>query len=281
MSDYRQEQELEEREQWEMSPMNEYAGTDVPMSMLGAKTPVPRPRCMVYEAITSVMQKLAKAGIAKDRKNVQQGYAFRGIDDVYNALSPFLAEAKLCILPTVLSRDCVERTTQKGNALFYVTVKVCFCFVSAEDGSRHEVVTYGEAMDSGDKATNKAMSAAYKYACMETFCIPTEGDNDADGTTHEVKAQPKHTGLPSGPISPVDGSLEYLSPAERETAKGDAMEIVKRWGEGKELGAYEVFYSSGHSNEIKMGIWECLKAHSKIRNGLKKMHNDALAATQA
>ena len=43
-------------------------------------------------------------------------------------------------------------------------------------------------MDSGDKATNKAMSAAYKYAALQTFCIPTEGDNDADATTHEVKA---------------------------------------------------------------------------------------------
>lgn len=42
-------------------------------------------------------------------------------------------------------------------------------------------------MDSGDKASNKAMSAAYKYAAIQTFCIPTEGDNDADSTTHEVR----------------------------------------------------------------------------------------------
>ena len=53
------------------------------------------------------------------------------------------------------------------------------------------VTTYGEAMDSGDKATNKAMSAAYKYAAMQAFCIPTEGDNDADATTHEVAAEPR------------------------------------------------------------------------------------------
>jgi hypothetical protein len=67
---------------------------------------------------------------------------------------------------------------------------VRFDFVSADDGSMHEVVTFGEAMDSGDKATNKAMSAAYKYACMQAFCIPTEGDNDADAKTHEVAADP-------------------------------------------------------------------------------------------
>jgi hypothetical protein len=140
----------------------------------------------VYTAIAAVSAELANAGIAKDRKNQQQGYAFRGIDDVYNALAPILAKHKLCILPCVLERTCEERKNQKGNPLFYVTVHSRFDFVSAVDGSKHEVSTYGEAMDSGDKATNKAMSAAYKYAAMQAFCIPTEGDNDADAHTHEV-----------------------------------------------------------------------------------------------
>lgn len=143
----------------------------------------------VYEAIAKVTAELSKVGIEKNRKNVQQGYAFRGIDDVYCALSPLLAREKLCILPVVLERGCEERTTAKGGVLFYVTVKVRFDLVSAEDGSKHEIVTFGEAMDSGDKATNKAMSAAYKYAAMQAFCIPTEGDNDADSTTHEVAAR--------------------------------------------------------------------------------------------
>jgi hypothetical protein len=70
--------------------------------------------------------------------------------------------------------------------LFYVTVEAEFDFVSSQDGSKHTVKTYGEAMDSGDKATNKAMSAAYKYAAFQTFCIPTEGDNDADAHTHVI-----------------------------------------------------------------------------------------------
>lgn len=143
----------------------------------------------VYKAISAVMGELAQTGISKDRKNQQQGYAFRGIDDVYNALSPLLAKHGLVIMPRVLERDCVERTTAKGSALFYVTVKCEFDFVSVEDGSSHCVTVYGEAMDSGDKATNKAMSAALKYCCLQTFCIPTEGDNDADQTTHAVVAE--------------------------------------------------------------------------------------------
>lgn len=141
----------------------------------------------VYQAINKVQAAISQTGISKDRKNAQQGYNFRGIDDVYNALAPLLSQHGLCILPRVLSRECVERTTAKGGTLFYVTVEAEFDFVSAEDGSRHTVKTYGEAMDSGDKATNKAMSAAYKYAAFQAFSIPTEGDADADSTTHQVE----------------------------------------------------------------------------------------------
>lgn len=140
----------------------------------------------VYQAIAEVMATIGKEGIAKDRKNDQQGYNFRGIDDVYNALAPILSGAGLCILPFVKDRQVVERQTQRGGVLFYVTVHVEFALVSAKDGSTHTISVVGEAMDSGDKATNKAMSAAYKYACMQAFCIPTEGDNDADKTTHVV-----------------------------------------------------------------------------------------------
>lgn len=141
----------------------------------------------VYAAIAEVMGELAKVGIGKNNKNTQQGYKFRGIDDVYNALAPVLSKAKLLILPRVLNRIVTERETKNGGVLFYVVLDVEFDIVSGVDGSKHTVRMIGEAMDSGDKASNKAMSAAYKYACMEAFCIPTEGDNDADSTTHEIK----------------------------------------------------------------------------------------------
>lgn len=143
----------------------------------------------VYKAINQVQAALSQAGISKDRRNQQQGYNFRGIDDVYNVLSPLLAKHGLCILPRMISRHCEERQTAKGGILFYVTVEAEFDFVCAEDGTKHTVRTFGEAMDSGDKATNKAMSAAYKYAAFQAFAIPTEGDNDADAHTHELAAK--------------------------------------------------------------------------------------------
>lgn len=140
----------------------------------------------VYAKIAAVQGELAKVGISKSRRNSQQGYNFRGIDEVYAALSPLLAANGLVIVPRVISRECVEGQTRKGDPLFRVTVHAEFDFVSAEDGSVHTAATFGEAMDSADKATNKAMSAAYKYAAFMTFAIPTEGDNDADAHTPEV-----------------------------------------------------------------------------------------------
>lgn len=143
----------------------------------------------VYQLIAGVSADIARQGISKDRNNAAQGYKFRGIDDVYNALSPIMSMHGLVILPRIVKREVSERANAKGNVLFYVTVEAEFDFVSSHDGSKHTVKTYGEAMDSGDKATNKAMSAAYKYAAFQTFCIPTEGDNDADATTHVVATQ--------------------------------------------------------------------------------------------
>jgi hypothetical protein len=142
----------------------------------------------VYTAIANVMADMTKEGITKGSKNTQQGYAFRGIDAVYNALAPKLSTHGLCILPRVVAKEASERESKNGGVLLYTRLTVEFDLVSAKDGSKHTICTVGEAMDSADKSSNKAMSAAYKYAAFMAFCIPTEGDNDADSTTHEVAA---------------------------------------------------------------------------------------------
>lgn len=188
----------------------------------------------VYEAINAVQKALAAEGISKSRKNAQQGYSFRGIDDIYNVVSPMLGQHGLCILPRVTSRECTERQTAKGTALFYVNCQVEFDFVAAADGSKHTVVTWGEAMDSADKATNKAMSAAYKYAVMQAFAIPTEGDNDADATTHE----PIHC-LPDSVIADYLASFSCAtSRAELKASFDLAADAAKR---ANDKAAYDKF----------------------------------------
>ena len=168
----------------------------------------------VYQAINAIQADLCKEGIAKSRTNTQgSGYKFRGIDDVYNALSPLLAKHGLCILPRMIARSCEERASRAGGALFYVTVEAEFDFVSSKDGSSHIVRTYGEAMDSSDKATNKAMSAAYKYAALMTFGIPTEGDNDADAHTPELAR-----GLPDSARADYQAAIGEAASTEKLNA---------------------------------------------------------------
>jgi hypothetical protein len=140
----------------------------------------------VYAAINAVAAELARGGIPKARTNLEEQYQYRGIDDVYNRLSTLLAAHKLCVLPRVLERVCTDRTGSTGDLLVNVTLKVAFDLVSVEDGSSHVIEAYGEALDAGDKATSKAMAAAYKYAILQTFCIPVGGVEDADASTHKL-----------------------------------------------------------------------------------------------
>lgn len=136
----------------------------------------------IYEAISKCMEEIGAVG--KDAVNKQQGFKYRGIDAVMNAINPALVKNHVFIVPEVLEQQRQERTTNKGAALIYSICKIKFTFF-AEDGSSIEAVTVGEGMDSGDKATNKAMAIAFKYACFQVFCIPTEEMKDPDEETPE------------------------------------------------------------------------------------------------
>lgn len=169
----------------------------------------------VYASINAVSSELSHDGISKSRQATGFAtYKFRGIDEVMNALAPLLVKHKLIIVPRILERECVERQSSKGNVLFSVTVAAEFDFISAEDGSKVTARTYGEAMDSGDKATNKAMAIAYKYAAFQTFCIPTEGsgDTDADATVHEP-IKPKEAAKPQA-SKPAENPIKSNAPNE-------------------------------------------------------------------
>jgi hypothetical protein len=65
-------------------------------------------------------------------------------------------------------------------------VIVAFDLVSSRDGTRHSVRASGEALDPSDKATAKALSAAYKSAMLQTFCIPANNE-EADAFSHRAK----------------------------------------------------------------------------------------------
>ncbi len=139
----------------------------------------------IYKQICSVMQEINAIG--KDRRNQTQNFQYRGIDDVMNELHSVLAKCGVFVVPQVLDEARTTGKTKSGGDMFYTRLKIKFTFY-AEDGSYIESVVIGEAMDTGDKASNKALSVGLKYALLQVFCIPTEDEKDPDAQSPEPQA---------------------------------------------------------------------------------------------
>ena len=139
----------------------------------------------IYKAIIGVMKTINAIG--KDRRNSQQNFAYRGIDDVMNELHGALAENGVFVVPEVLDETRSTGKSKSGGELYYTRLKTRFTFY-AGDGSSVSATVIGEAMDSGDKASNKALSIGLKYAMLQVFCIPTEDEKDPDAQSPQPQA---------------------------------------------------------------------------------------------
>lgn len=190
----------------------------------------------IYQAIIGVMSDIGVIG--KEKKNAQQGFKYRGVDDVMNALQPVMVQHGLFVVPEIIDQKREERQTNRGGNLIYSVCTVRYTFY-AKDGSSVQCVVIGEGMDSGDKATNKAMSIAFKYACFQVFCIPTEEMKDPDAEVHEVTPKSKHTENPyveavrakankvKKLLVKISGDKTIAQQVWNEKYKQDAGDIVK------------------------------------------------------
>ena len=148
----------------------------------------------IYEAIANVMKDVGAVG--KDAKNNFDNYVYRSIDGVMNALNPAMVKNHVFVTPTVLDSQREERVNAKGTNMVYTILTVKYSFYT-DDGSSVECTVVGEAMDRSDKSSNKAMSAAFKYACFQTFCIPTEEMIDSETETLEMPTEKKKPKAPA------------------------------------------------------------------------------------
>lgn len=171
----------------------------------------------IYEAIADIMKD--GYAISKDKKNPQQGFMYRGIDDVMNEFQPRMAARGIFVVPEVLEASREERQSSRGGNLIFSILKVRYTFY-ASDGSSVSAVVIGEGMDSGDKASNKALAVAMKYAMFQVFCIPTEEMQDPDGECQE----------PSKPVTEI--------PAKESKPSQEIPRFVCA-GCGKEIKAYK------------------------------------------
>ena len=172
---------------------------------------------LIYTKLVEVMRDIGSIG--KGQRNAQQGFNFRGIDDVMNALYPALTKHGVFIAPRILERKEEIRSVVRGNGKAgvdkHVSITISYTFY-AQDGSSVAIATVGEGIDSGDKATNKALSSAFKYALLQAFSIPTADMEEADRTTLEMGSELKSEA--SAPESSESASLEAPE-KEESTAK--------------------------------------------------------------
>jgi hypothetical protein len=192
----------------------------------------------IHKAIADIMSEVG--AIKKDRTNTGQGYKFRGIDDVYLAVHDLFVKHGVFSVPTVQEERTEERQTKGGSALIYRVLRVKYEFF-ARDGSSIVATVIGEGMDSGDKASNKAMSVAHKYAILQLLAIPTEDTVDPETDSHEVatkqprEAPPERTRSPA----PTPGFPAFVALINSAVPNAERVGWMQRAQGGKDIALLE------------------------------------------
>lgn len=187
--------------------------------MVAAVAPAPTDDApTVAQALSAVMGDVQ--AVRKGDRNTQQGFAFRGIDAVVNAVGPALRRHGVLVLPSVVDARYGEFSTKSGTVMHTCTMHVTFTFVGPA-GDTLACSTMGESADAGDKATAKAHSVAFRTALLQALCIPTD-EPDPDSQTYERVAPP--------PPAPAMAASQQTAIAEGLAALDeDATAELKAW----------------------------------------------------
>lgn len=153
----------------------------------------------IYGSMMAICQEL---GSIKRGQKSPQGWMFRGIDDIMNALHPLLAKNGVIILPQMEEHKLKSIKLSNGTPAIHCRIKVTYRFVAC-DGSEVSTTVCNEGINNTDKATNTAMSYAFKYAIMQMFSIPTQDIAEGDSEDPEVGAKAKRKQQQKAPSKPV------------------------------------------------------------------------------
>lgn len=150
---------------------------------------------MIFPAMLAVMVDVK--AIEKGRRNEQQGFNFRGIEDILNELHDICARHGVFALPFVEERDATHRQTRSNTSLWTEHHRVRYVFYAA-DGSHVEAMVWGEGTDLADKATAKAYTSAFKTLLIQAFQIPTADAEDPDRAAEESTPAPAERPMSQG-----------------------------------------------------------------------------------
>lgn len=212
----------------------------------------------IYKKMADIMKDVGAIG--KSDKNQSQGFNFRGIDTVYNEMHNILAKHRVFMTPEVIDTHHEERQSRNGGCLIYRIYTIRYTFYT-EDGSSVSCVVMGEGMDSGDKAGNKALSIAHKYALLQCFCIPTAETKDPDAESHEVAPNKPPVKPPKKTTELADAVQWFALKTEIEASDKTVEDMVAL------LQKKGVSFDEHGKPDFSTFPLEYI---AKIRNGLKK-----------
>ena len=186
----------------------------------------------IQQSLIEVMKEVGAVG--KNDRNTSQGFAFRGIDAVINAVSPAFQKHNVIVVPTVVDKETSMIESAKGKAMTHVQLKVAYTFYGTE-GDFVSATVYSEAMDYGDKATAKAMSVALRTALLQTLALPTD-EPDPDSQSYErgseTVSNPVRT---KAPVESKSASAEQILMAKEaldQVAEIEDMDELKNFYRG-------------------------------------------------
>jgi hypothetical protein len=182
----------------------------------------------IIEALLAVMGDVQAVG--KDGRNTEQGYNFRGIDAVVNAVGPAFRTHGVIAVPVKSVSNYRDVLTSKGKPSRECTVTVTYRFYGPA-GDYIDSEAPGESMDFGDKGTAKAMSVAYRILLLQALCIPTD-DVDPDASSYERA----HGDVHADPVT----DPEWLAQAEGRLTEAGSLEQL-----GQVAGEIRAHYLAG------------------------------------
>lgn len=163
----------------------------------------------VQQAITAAADAVGAVGKYQKMQAGPAKYNYRGLDDLVDAVHPALVAAGVTFSPVnVEMLQQMERTTKSGSIQYHLRALVTYAVYGPEGDSIHATVL-AEGTDTGDKAGNKLMSGAYKYALSQVLSIPfAMEDQDADLSEEVAPQQQQYT--PEESIAVIQGAADKL-----------------------------------------------------------------------
>lgn len=212
-------------------------------------------------AITADMQTVAKNLLVP-----AGGGKYRAVSetDVLNAVKPLEIRHGVYSYPVerrTISVDVLETEERRKDydtkqyetikkTQFVYRIETRYRFVNVDFPDEYiDVVSYGDGIDSADKAPGKAMTYSDKYALLKAYKIQTGDDPDQDASPDYKKATPAARNAKS--------AAKQAEPEQPEPTAGQDRELVAQIRQlypGERIAKMLEFHNAGNLEDIPQEV---------------------------